>query len=128
MTVFCIEVERDVRVAHFVETTKRNFFFTDFFNGVVREVQCIDFVWYVFYVKVPMPLPFRWLGAGYILSVLLFLGLSWWLVLSLLFLIPEVAESRWYWYARLYLKLRKYGYKGKIRLVGREELVRKVLF
>lgn len=122
MTVFAVEIERDVKAEHFMEATGKNFIFTDLFGGRVKRLERGELSWYVFSLNVPLAFPFRWMGAGFALAVVVFSGVSWWLAGSLLFLLPDVVKSRWYWYARLVMKLRKYGYKGSVRLVGSEEL------
>lgn len=123
MTIFAVELEKDAYSEHFIEATRKNFLFQDFFNGHIKQIERAGSVWCLFWVKVPLGFPFATIGFIVTVASFLLRGWSWWLVVGPLFLLPYVLETRLWWYANLFIQLRKYGYKGKLRLVKNSELL-----
>lgn len=76
----------------------------------------------------PLIFPFYWIGFMGVLSTLYFAGLTIYLIPSIIISLSYLFWSKYFIYYMLMIGLRKSGYKGKIKLIKHEELLREVVF
>lgn len=67
------------------------------------------------------------LGFVSLIPMLLFFGFKWFLIFPLIITLSGVFWSKWFFYFMLRIGLRKKGYNGKIRLLGNNEMMERVL-
>lgn len=91
---------------------------TVIFKGEIKEYK--DF--YVFHIT-PLIFPFYYIGIFGLLSSLYLAGFGWWCFPTLFLSASYVFWDKHFYYFMLWIGLKKFGYKGKLKLLKTEDTI-----